>query len=382
MTKALTRLTLAALAASLCAVVCAAQTPAAQTTAASSDAAATWVAVRPAGESFDVLMSKHPASVVQRIETGGFAVSGRRYTAAADARTTFVVWSMKGTRAGRRLGAGGRAETVHPGAAPYLDDVAGLARELLVAPEVERLSRDKAGSERLARVNPRMSYVRDFDLNGRPAREYVVNLERQRGPVYVCADAERVYVVAALGADAADPRLKLFANSFVAGLRTPHGGRADTPTVGRSESTPGPKSDRPYLPVPETMQVDPVLMQPEPREAVAGPKRERVGGGDAPADNGGAFEATEVTREARIIYKPEPGFTEQARRNNVRGEVRLRAVLSATGKVTNVVVIKGLPDGLTEKAMAAARYIRFTPAEKDGRPVSQYIVLEYDFNIY
>jgi TonB family protein len=130
------------------------------------------------------------------------------------------------------------------------------------------------------------------------------------------------------------------------------------------------------------MEVDPVLMQPEPRAAVAGPKRGSAGGGDAPADNGGPFEAAEVTREARIIYKPEPGFTEQARKNNVRGEVRLRAVLSATGEVTNVVVVKGLPDGLTEKALAAARQIRFTPAEKDGHPVSQYVVLEYNFNIY
>jgi len=41
-----------------------------------------------------------------------------------------------------------------------------------------------------------------------------------------------------------------------------------------------------------------------------------------------------------------------------------------------------LPDGLTEKAIAAARSIRFQPAQKDGRPVSQYAVIEYSFNIY
>ncbi|MBA3323229.1 MAG: energy transducer TonB, partial [Pyrinomonadaceae bacterium] len=39
-------------------------------------------------------------------------------------------------------------------------------------------------------------------------------------------------------------------------------------------------------------------------------------------------------------------------------------------------------DGLTEKAIEAARRITFTPAEKDGRPVSQYITLVYNFNIY
>jgi outer membrane biosynthesis protein TonB len=37
---------------------------------------------------------------------------------------------------------------------------------------------------------------------------------------------------------------------------------------------------------------------------------------------------------------------------------------------------------LTEKAIAAARRIQFSPAMKDGRAVSQYIRVEYNFNIY
>ena len=32
--------------------------------------------------------------------------------------------------------------------------------------------------------------------------------------------------------------------------------------------------------------------------------------------------------------------------------------------------------------MSKARQIRFEPAQKDGRAVSQHVVLEYDFNIY
>jgi TonB family protein len=91
------------------------------------------------------------------------------------------------------------------------------------------------------------------------------------------------------------------------------------------------------------------------------------------------FRQSEVTRKALITFKPEPGFTEDARKNGVEGVVRLRAVLNASGGVTNISVVKGLPDGLTEKAIAAARQIRFTPAQKDGRAVSQYVVLEYNF---
>ncbi|HEX8284775.1 MAG TPA: energy transducer TonB [Pyrinomonadaceae bacterium] len=106
------------------------------------------------------------------------------------------------------------------------------------------------------------------------------------------------------------------------------------------------------------------------------------GGGGGGVDYNRPFRQNEVTRKALITFKPEPGFTEEARKNNVTGVVRLRAVLSASGSVTNIQTVKGLPDGLTEKAISAARQIRFTPAEKDGRTVSQYVVLEYNFNIY
>jgi TonB family protein len=110
------------------------------------------------------------------------------------------------------------------------------------------------------------------------------------------------------------------------------------------------------------------------------------GGGDGgPGDNidyRGPFKVNEVSRRAVITYRPEPNFTEEARRHNVTGTVRLRAVLTAAGEVTNLSVLKGLPDGLTEKAIEAARRIRFTPAQKDNRPVSQWVVIEYNFNIY
>ena len=106
------------------------------------------------------------------------------------------------------------------------------------------------------------------------------------------------------------------------------------------------------------------------------------GGGAPPVDYNKTFRQNEVTSKAVIISKPDPGFTEEARKNNVTGVVRLRAVLSAGGGVTGISVIKGLPDGLTERAISAARNIKFRPAQKDGRSVSQYITLEYNFNIY
>ncbi len=192
-----------------------------------------------------------------------------------------------------------------------------------------------------------------------------------------------------------------------------------------------PKVPNPHLAVPATIRADPTLFPPDPRPLPLGDPNSKstvpssgpgrgdgigtgegsgvgpgdgqgygpgrgfnTGGGDGKVGGGGpggggdgvdynkTFNQKDVTRKAVITFKPEPGFTEEARKNNVTGVVRLRAVLSSSGGVTNISVIKPLPDGLTEKAISAARQIRFQPAQKDGRTVSQYIVLEYNFNIY
>ena len=94
------------------------------------------------------------------------------------------------------------------------------------------------------------------------------------------------------------------------------------------------------------------------------------------------FTPQEVTTKARIISKPIPEYTEEARKNHVTGRVSLLLVLSADGKVLGSIPTDELPDGLTEKAIEAARKIRFDPASIDGKPVSQFIKVEYNFNIY
>jgi TonB family protein len=106
------------------------------------------------------------------------------------------------------------------------------------------------------------------------------------------------------------------------------------------------------------------------------------GGGGGGTDYDKVFSPKEVTRRATIIDKPEPLYTEEARKNQITGAVRVRMVLNANGSVTGIAAVSRLPDGLTEKAIEAARRIKFTPAEKDGRKVSQYITIDYNFNIY
>ena len=97
--------------------------------------------------------------------------------------------------------------------------------------------------------------------------------------------------------------------------------------------------------------------------------------------DGPVYSHKEMTRPARTISKPEPGFTEEARQNGVSGAVRLKAVFCRTGHVTDVQVLEGLPHGLTEKAIEATKRVTFTPGEKDGQTVSQSVSFIYNFNI-
>ena len=84
-------------------------------------------------------------------------------------------------------------------------------------------------------------------------------------------------------------------------------------------------------------------------------------------------------KKLRILAKPDAGYTDEARRNNVSGQVVLRVLFAETGQVTQISVVRGLPFGLTERAIAAARQIEFEPAELDGRKVAYPLVVVYNF---
>jgi len=104
--------------------------------------------------------------------------------------------------------------------------------------------------------------------------------------------------------------------------------------------------------------------------------------GNYPDEPNRIYTRDEVTQRAIVISKPEALYTEAARRNQITGTAVLRVVFSLSGEVTNIRALHTLPMGLTENAIAAARRIRFRPATRNGRPVSVYVQLEYNFSIY
>jgi TonB family protein len=104
--------------------------------------------------------------------------------------------------------------------------------------------------------------------------------------------------------------------------------------------------------------------------------------GNDPREQNRIYRVPEVTQRAKVISKPEPQYTEAARKSQITGSVILSVIFSESGEVTSIRAIKTLPEGLTERAIAAARQIRFVPAMRDGRPVGVYMQLEYNFNLY
>ena len=89
-----------------------------------------------------------------------------------------------------------------------------------------------------------------------------------------------------------------------------------------------------------------------------------------------------VETKARILNKPKPAYSIEGKANQFTGTVILKCVFSADGTVTRIRVVQGLPYGLTETAIEAAKKIKFIPAMRDGRYVSMWMQLEYNFNLH
>jgi len=91
-------------------------------------------------------------------------------------------------------------------------------------------------------------------------------------------------------------------------------------------------------------------------------------------------------REARkpptILYKVMPEYTEIARINRIEGSVVIGAYITAEGFITGIRAARGLPDGLTWRAIQAMRMVRFTPASLKGTPVRTREFIEFNFNLH
>lgn len=107
-----------------------------------------------------------------------------------------------------------------------------------------------------------------------------------------------------------------------------------------------------------------------------------LGDGDGSGGSAPPPRSVGVTQGIKILSKPRPGYTDTARQKNIQGTVILRVTFLGSGAIGSISAVKGLSDGLTEQAIAAARRISFEPAKVNGVPQSVTKQIEYTFSIY
>ncbi|MEN8164929.1 MAG: TonB family protein [Acidobacteriota bacterium] len=90
---------------------------------------------------------------------------------------------------------------------------------------------------------------------------------------------------------------------------------------------------------------------------------------------GGDFKAP------RRIVMVEPIYPEIAIRARKEGVVILSLIIGVTGRVESVEVLRGLPLGLTEAAVTAARQWVFEPSTYNGKPTAVLYNLTVHFNL-
>ncbi|MBV9183650.1 MAG: TonB family protein [Acidobacteria bacterium] len=94
------------------------------------------------------------------------------------------------------------------------------------------------------------------------------------------------------------------------------------------------------------------------------------------ADDGGP-----PTTPVEILSKPNPVYTEEARKLNLEGEVLLEVMFGANGELKVNRVLRGLGHGLDEAAVNAAGKIKFKPAVRNGTPVDSTAVVHVLFQL-
>jgi protein TonB len=99
------------------------------------------------------------------------------------------------------------------------------------------------------------------------------------------------------------------------------------------------------------------------------------GGGTGPGEGGGFGGGVYRLGDSGLtlpvaIFKPEPEYSEDARRARLSGEVLVRLVIDETGRPRDCQVVRALGLGLDEEALKAVKRWRFKPATKNGKPVA------------
>lgn len=89
---------------------------------------------------------------------------------------------------------------------------------------------------------------------------------------------------------------------------------------------------------------------------------------------GSTLDCGKLTTQVRPVYPKE------AKKKRIQGTVHLRVLITKTGELRNIEVLKGDPQ-LIPAALKAVKQWRYTPCLIDSEPVEIITVIDIDFNL-
>ena len=107
-----------------------------------------------------------------------------------------------------------------------------------------------------------------------------------------------------------------------------------------------------------------------------------VGPGWGGGIGGGPYRVGGGVSAPRVLYSPDPSYSEEARKAKFQGTVVLWTVIGPDGRVHDTKVARSLGMGLDQQAIEAVRQWRFEPSMMDGHPVAVQINIEVNFRLY
>ena len=88
----------------------------------------------------------------------------------------------------------------------------------------------------------------------------------------------------------------------------------------------------------------------------------------------------EIGKMSEMTEAVEPLYPEEAKKNNIIGDVLVKVLLDKEGNPRNAVVIQSNSEIFNSYAVDAAMKSKFTPAMDRGEKIAIWIVLPYKFD--
>src|SRR5688572_14609016 len=106
-----------------------------------------------------------------------------------------------------------------------------------------------------------------------------------------------------------------------------------------------------------------------------------IGDGSGGGTGGGPFRPGSGVEPPRLLREVKAEYTDEARRRGITGDVLLEIIVRRDGSVGEITVLQGRGAGLDQRAVAAVRQWKFSPARRRGEPVDVLVEVAVEFTL-